>query len=64
MPSPSPASNRPVVHVLPPLPPDEGPDYENWELPRVEAALDRLARSDEGPEKWRTIFLAGSPSAF
>jgi hypothetical protein len=59
MPSPSLASNRSVVHALPP---DGGPDYESWELSRVEAALDRLARSDEGPEKWRAL-LGGSPSA-
>jgi hypothetical protein len=63
MPSPSLASSRPVVHALPSLPPDGGPDYESWDMSRVEAALDRLARSDDGPEKWRALFLAGSPSA-
>jgi hypothetical protein len=63
MPSPSLASSRPVVHALSPLPLDGGPDYESWEMSRVEAALDRLARSDEGPDQWRSLILGGSPSA-
>jgi len=61
---PSLSASRPsVVHTLPPLPLDGGPDYESWEIARVEAALDRLAQSDETPDRWREIFLAGSPSA-
>ena len=60
---PSLLSSRSVVHTLPPLPPDGGPDYESWEIARVEAALDRVARSDETPDRWRDLFLAGSPSA-
>lgn len=58
---PSLLSSRPsVVHTLPL---DEEPDYESWEIARVEAALDRVARSDETPDRWRDLFLAGSPSA-
>lgn len=62
MPSPQ-VSSRSTVHTLPPLPLDGGPDYESWEIRRVEAALDRVAQSDDSPDRWRDLFLAGSPSA-